>query len=94
MGLTWLFESVPFMHIVNVWSPLHRPALRPLAMMDLATLDPRDVLRYRTISTANAGGRGGSFASDRLMARHSPAQEWWWDPTVDFCSTLTARCSS
>jgi hypothetical protein len=88
MGLTWLFESVPFMHIVNVWSPLHRPALRPLAMMDLATLDPRDVLRYRTNSTANAGGRGGSFASDRLMARHSPEQEWWWDPTVDFGSTV------
>lgn len=82
MGLRWLFTRVPYMHILNVWTPLHALAIRPLALVDTSTQAEGDVLRYRANSTRNAGGRLGSFVADRLMTLHNAAQEWWWFPDM------------
>ncbi len=76
LGLTKVLEFIPWLHVLNVWSPLETPRLRPLGMMNRQTLLENDVLRYRTNSTKNAGGRVGSFASDRLMPLHDEEQEW------------------
>jgi hypothetical protein len=76
LGLKKVLEYIPWLHVLNVWSPLETPRLRPLGMMNRQTLLERSVLRYRTNSTKNAGGQGGSFASDRLMPLHTEEQEW------------------
>jgi len=84
MGLTWVFR-LPFMYLLNVWSPLHDIRMRPMAFVDQRTVDPgRDVMRYRTNSTANAGGRRGSFQSDRLMSLHHASHAWYWFPDMRF----------
>lgn len=84
MGLTWVFQ-LPFMHLLNVWSPLHDVRLRPMAFADTRTINvAEDVVRYRTNSTPNAGGRFGSFRSDRLMSLYSPKHKWYWFPDMRF----------
>jgi hypothetical protein len=74
-----MIRHLPFLEVINVWTPLGNVHLRPLGLMTLPTTNASDLLRYRTNSTKNAGGRQGSFASDRLMPLHNAAQEWWWD---------------
>lgn len=84
MGMAWIFK-LPFMRLLNVWSPLHDVRMRPLVFADVRTVSRVDhVLRYRTNSTLNAGGRFGSFRSDRLMPLFAPEHEWWWYPDTRF----------
>jgi len=84
MGLTWVFK-LPYMRLLNVWSPLHDVRLRPMAFADVRTVSRlKDVVRYRTNSTANAGGRFGSFRSDRLMSLYSPDHKWYWYSNMRF----------
>ena len=85
MGMAWAVKYAPFLEVLNVWTPLATPRLRPLALMDLRTLrENDDVLRYRANSTRNAGGRAGSFVSDRLMPVFNRAQRWHWDSGMVF----------
>jgi len=84
MGLTWIFR-LPYMRLLNVWSPLHDVRLRPMAFADRRTVNrARDVVRYRANTTQNAGGRFGSFRSDRLMSMYSEEQKWYWYPNTRF----------
>ena len=84
LGLTWVFQ-LPFVRLINVWSPLGDVRLRPLAFADRRTVQwQRDVVRFRANSTLNAGGRLGSFQSDRLMALFHADHEWFWFPQVRF----------
>jgi hypothetical protein len=84
MGMTWIFK-LPGMRLLNIWSPLHDVRMRPLAFADQRSVTRlTDVLRYRTNSTVNAGGRFGSFRSDRLMSMYNDKQQWWWFPNTRF----------
>lgn len=82
MGLTWIFK-LPNIYLLNVWSPLYDIRMRPMAFVDINTVNvEKEVMRYRTNSTANAGGKFGSFRSDRLMSLYSPSHKWYYYPRV------------
>mmetsp|Transcript_5399 Transcript_5399/g.7050 ORF Transcript_5399/g.7050 Transcript_5399/m.7050 type:complete len:456 (-) Transcript_5399:243-1610(-) len=87
MGLTWLFH-LPFIEMLNVWTPLKTPRMRPLAVMDVRTVNPLYTLRYRANSTRNAGGKIGSFQSDRLMTMYHKGQDWYWNSNMTFGDAL------
>ena len=94
MGLSWVFK-LPFMRLLNVWSPLHDVRLRPMAFADVRSVERvRDVVRYRTNSTQNAGGRFGSFRSDRLMSLYANSHEWFWYPAMRFGQAVAFDTSS
>lgn len=94
MGLTWVFQ-LPYVRLLNIWSPLHDIRLRPMAFADRRTVNiARDVVRYRTNSTPNAGGRLGSFRSDRLMSLYSPDHTWYWFPNVRFGQAIAFDTSN
>ena len=85
MGMAAAVRWAPFLEVLNVWVPLATPRLRPLALNDVRSLrHGDDVLRYRANSTRNAGGRGGSFSSDRLMPVFHRDQRWYWDSGMRF----------
>ena len=73
---------------MNVWVPLAQPKLRPLGLMDIRSLEDEDVVRYRANSTKTAGGKLGSFVSDRKMVVHSDGQEWFWFSDMTFGEAL------
>ena len=79
--LTWLFR-IPGVELLNLWLPTDTLVrLQPLALMSTSTLDTRrDLARFRANSTRNAGGSGGSFASDRLAVLHSDGQAFFFKP--------------
>jgi hypothetical protein len=83
MGVAGLLQ-MPFVELFNVWVPLLTSPIRPLAFADTRTVADEHLLRYRANSTQNAGGRNGSFSSDRMMALHHHAQEWWYHSGVEF----------
>lgn len=83
-----LFFRLPFIELINVWTPLQDIKLRPLAFADLKTVNVNEqVLRYRANSTKNAGGNFGSFQSDRRMALHQD-EVWYYYPDVTFGHVL------
>lgn len=84
LGVTWLFQ-LPFMRLLNVWTPLQDVHMRPMAFADRTTVNmTEDVVRFRANSTKNAGGLKGSFESDRLMSLYSDKHKWYWYPNVRF----------
>eukprot|EP00510_Aplanochytrium_minuta_P002922 CAMPEP_0184006324 /NCGR_PEP_ID=MMETSP0954-20121128/613_1 /TAXON_ID=627963 /ORGANISM="Aplanochytrium sp, Strain PBS07" /LENGTH=383 /DNA_ID=CAMNT_0026284827 /DNA_START=432 /DNA_END=1583 /DNA_ORIENTATION=- len=87
LGLTWLFR-LPFISLLNVWTPLETPRMRPLAVMDENSIDPSFTLRYTANSTKNAGGFLGSFKSDRLMTIYHEGQKWYWNSNMTFGDAL------
>lgn len=94
MGLNWIFK-LPFMYMVNIWSPLHDIRMRPMAFADRRTIHVEsDVVRYRANSTQNAGGRLGSFRSDRLMSLYSERHQWYWYPNVRFGQAIAFDTSN
>lgn len=50
--------------------------------MDTRSLEAEDTLRYRANSTKTAGGKIGSFVSDRKMVLHNEEQKWYWFPEM------------
>ena len=52
--------------------------------MDIRSLEVEDVVRYRANSTKTAGGKFGSFVSDRKMVVYNDGQEWFWFSDMDF----------
>ncbi|CAK9004944.1 Uncharacterized protein SCF082_LOCUS8391 [Durusdinium trenchii] len=88
LGINWLFQRIPFLHILNVWTPLHGMAMNPLTVMDVRTIKPGEVVRLRHSSSTNAAGKGGNFTADSLLLPHEPAQEWWWFPRQEYGDAL------
>jgi hypothetical protein len=83
LGVMQLLQ-MPFMELFNVWVPLMTSPIRPLAFADIRTMNATHMLRYRANSTKNAGGRNGSFSSDRMMALHHHEQKWYYNSGIEF----------
>lgn len=89
LGIAWALNYLqPSLQILNLWTPLTTTQLRPLALMSVSTLDHEDVLRFRANSTDRAGGRFGSFSSDRMTTLWNKKQQWHWDSTMKFGQSM------
>ena len=79
MGLSWLFASVPFVRLLNVWLPFGPVPVRPLALMDVRSLKRTDdLVLYRASFKINA-----SKPTDVLLLRHGAQQRWHFDSAID-----------
>ena len=67
MGVSFWFRWMPFLQLLNVWTPLRPSPIRPLVLMDRRTAQ----LIYRH--------RNGN---DILLAGAHPAQRYYFAPTV------------
>ena len=46
LGLKFVLKHFPWLHVLNVWSPLETPRVRPLGMMSKPSLSARNVLVF------------------------------------------------
>ena len=67
MGVSWLFRFVPFLNLVNIWTPLKESPIRPLVLMDRRTLK----MPFRH-----------SWGNDIILIGHHPDQKYYFSPSM------------